>query len=230
MLRRNFATDLQIIDLLWIDPAALGLAAGAEANIKNLVADSGTNAVLVRAESNFAATLADEDPDKVRIIAIGGPGRCIKREAWVLWLTLRAKLQRRHVFYTSWVPRLCVSVLVLPIKCRVFVHDLNIWRARIYDAPFKQPSFLSRLHQYLSIKRANVVQCFARSVARQLGLLRRELISIVGQTVCIVPPPTRPNRSDARTLSRLPRPRKGFNEAPLIETATPPRTEFRRRK
>ena len=157
-------------------------------NIKNLLGDSGTNAVLIRAGSNFAAMLADQDPDRVRVIAIGGPGRRIKREAWVLWLTLRAKLQCRHIFYTSWVPRLCASVLVLPIKCRVFVHDLNIWRGRIYDARFSQPSYLSRLHQYLSIKRANVVQCFARSVARQLGLLRREPIPIGGQTVRILPP------------------------------------------
>jgi glycosyltransferase involved in cell wall biosynthesis len=188
MLRRNFQTDIQIVDLLWINPAALGLAAGAEANIKNLLADSGTNVVLIRAESNFATTLADQDPDRVRVIAIGEPGRRIKREAWVLWLTLRAKLQRRHIFYTSWVPRLCASVLVLPVKCRVFVHDLNIWRARIYDARFRQPSFPSRLHQYLSIKRANVVQCFARSVGRQLGLLRREPIPVGGQTVRILQP------------------------------------------
>jgi glycosyltransferase involved in cell wall biosynthesis len=78
--------------------------------------------------------------------------------------------------------------LLLPIKCRLFVHDLNIFRARIHDRRFQQPSWLSRFHQYLSIKRATVVQCFARSVARQLKLLRRDTIAIVGQTVRIVPP------------------------------------------
>jgi glycosyltransferase involved in cell wall biosynthesis len=188
MLRRNFQTDIQIVDLIWIDPAAMGLAAGAEANVKNLLADAGTTIVLIRAGSSFAATLADQDPDRVRVITISATLRRVKREAWVLWLTLRAKLQRRHIFYTSWVPRLCLLVLLLPIKCRAFVHDLNISRKRIYDARFQQPRLLSRLHQFLSIKRATVVQCFARSVARQLGLSRREPIPIVGQTVRVAPP------------------------------------------
>src|ERR1700692_2377901 len=154
MLRRNFHTDIQIVDLIWIDPAAMGLTAGAEANVKNLLADSGTNVVLIRAGSSFAETLADQDPDKVRVVAIGATLRRVKREAWVLWLIFGAKLQRRHIFYTSWVPRLCLSALFLPIKCRAFVHDLNIYRKRIYDAQFVQPRFLSRLHQYFSIKRA----------------------------------------------------------------------------
>src|SRR5580704_11646541 len=49
MLRRNFQTDIQIVDLVWIEPAAFGLTTGAESNIKNLLADAGTNVVLVRA-------------------------------------------------------------------------------------------------------------------------------------------------------------------------------------
>ncbi|HEY1979947.1 MAG TPA: hypothetical protein VGH13_07655, partial [Xanthobacteraceae bacterium] len=111
MLRRDFKTDLQIIDLIWIDPAAFGIYTSAESNIKNLLADAGTNVVLVRAESSFAQILAELKDKNVRVIAIGEPGRLFKREAWMLWLVLRAKLQRRHVFYTSWMARFCLVVL-----------------------------------------------------------------------------------------------------------------------
>jgi glycosyltransferase involved in cell wall biosynthesis len=109
-------------------------------------------------------------------------------------------LRGDSVFYTSWLPRLCFSVLLLPIKCRLFVHDLNIFRARIHDEKFRQPSWFSRVHQYLSIKRATVVQCFARSVARQLKLLRRDTIAIVGQTVRIVAPARSEKRSGSAVI------------------------------
>jgi hypothetical protein len=197
MLRRNFQTDIQIVDLVWIDPAAFGLATSAESNIKNLIADAGRNVVLVRARSNFAQILADRDDDNVQLIAIDGPALLIKREAWVLWLTLHAKLRRRHIFYTSWLPRICLAVLLLPIKCRVFIHDLNIFRPRAHDAKFPQPSFPSRLHQYLSIKRATLVQSFARSVARQLKLLRGDKITIGDQTVRIIAPGSTDKRGGA---------------------------------
>jgi glycosyltransferase involved in cell wall biosynthesis len=180
--------DVQIVDYVWIDPAAIGLSTGAAANIENLLADGDFNYVLVRAESDFAEILAAQDTANLQVIAIAAPARPFKREFWVAWLTLRAKLRGGHVVYTSWLPRLCFSVLVLPVKCRVFVHDLNIFRARIYDAKFRQPSFPSRLHQYLSIKRATVVQCFARSVGRQLKLLRKDPIPVVGQTVRVTVP------------------------------------------
>jgi glycosyltransferase involved in cell wall biosynthesis len=180
--------DAQIVDFIWIDPAAIGLSTGAAANLKNLLADAQFNYVLLRAESNFAEVLADQDPGRVQLIKIGGAGRLLVREFWVLRLALRTKLRGGDIFYTSWLPRLCFSALLLPIKCRLFVHDLNIFRARIHDRRFQQPSWLSRFHQYLSIKRATIVQCFARSVARQLKLLRRDTIAIVGQTVRIVPP------------------------------------------
>jgi glycosyltransferase involved in cell wall biosynthesis len=186
--------DTQIVDLVWIDPAAIGLATGAAANIKNLLADAQTNYVLLRAESNFPEILADQNSGRVHLVRIGGTGRLLKRELWVVWLVAQAMLGGRSAFYTSWLPRLCFSVLLLPIKCRLFVHDLNIFRGRIHDGKFRQPSWLSRLHQYLSIKRATVVQCFARSVARQLKLLRRDKIAVVGQTVRIVPP----DRSEKR--------------------------------
>ena len=181
--------DVQIVDFLWIDPAAFGLATGAASNLENLLADAKTNFVLVRAESNFAAMLRTADRGDTRIIAVGRPLRLLKRELWVLWLVARTLLRGRDIVYTSWLPRLCLCVLLLPIKCRVFVHDLNIFRGRIHDANFRQPSWLSRLHQYLSIKRATLVQSFARSVARQLGLLRRDPIPVVGQTVRVVVPP-----------------------------------------
>jgi glycosyltransferase involved in cell wall biosynthesis len=180
--------DVQIIDMVWIDPAAIGLTTGAEANIKNLLADAKTNYVVLRAESNFPGILADADGDHVHLITLAGPARLLKRELWVLWLSARALMGGRAIFYTSWLPRLCFSALLLPIKCRVFVHDLNIFRPRIHDSRFPQPSLLSRLHQYLSIKRATIVQSFARSVGRQLKLLRREPIPVVGQTVRIVQP------------------------------------------
>ena len=180
--------DVQIVDFVWIDPAAKGLATAAASNIKNLLADAKTNYVLLRAESNIAEILADVDSRDLRLIPIGGAARLFKREFWVLWLSAGAILRGREVFYTSWLPRLCFCALLLPIKSRVFVHDLNIFRSRIHDAQFRQPSVLSRLHQYLSIKRATVVQCFARSVARQLRLLRRDAIPVVGQTVRIVAP------------------------------------------
>jgi hypothetical protein len=188
MLRRDFKTDLQIVDLVWIDPAAFGISTSAESNIKNLLADAGTNVVLVRAESNFAEILGGLKGDNVRVIALSEPARLLKREAWMLWLVLQGKLQRRHVFYTSWMARFCLVVLLLPIKCRLFAHDLNSYRARVHDANYPQPSFLSRLHQMLSIKRANVVQCFARSVARQLKLLRRDTITVGDQTVGVMAP------------------------------------------
>lgn len=180
--------DIQIVDFVWIDPGAFGLAGSAEANVKNLFADAKTNYVIIRRESNFFALLADQDPDRVRLIAVGGPTRLLQRELWVLWLATRAMLRGRGIFYTSWLPRLCLSVLLLPINCRLFVHDLNIFRARIYDATFRQPSLPSRLHQYLSIKRATVVQCFARSVARQVALLRGDAVAVVGQSVHVVTP------------------------------------------
>lgn len=180
--------DIQIVDFVWIDPAAIGLSTGAAANIKNLLADAKTNYVLLRAESNFVSILDDQDSEKVQTIAIAGPARLLKREAWVLWLTARALLGGRDIFYTSWLPRLCFCVLLAPIKCRLFVHDLNIFRARIHDAKFRQPSRLSRFHQYLSIKRATVVQAFARSVGRQLKLLRSDAIPIVSQTVRVIAP------------------------------------------
>jgi len=179
---------IQIIDFVWIDPAAMGLSTSAEANLTNLLADAETNYVLVCAESRFPQILADQDRDKVRVIAISKPARQLKREAWVMWLTVHALLSGRGIFYSSWLPRLCLCALLLPIKCRLFVHDLNIFRARIYDAKLHQPSFLSRLHQYTSIKRATIVQCFARSVARQLKLLRSDAVPIVNQTVHIVTP------------------------------------------
>lgn len=179
---------IQIVDFVWIDPAARGLATSAEANVKNLLADAESNYVLVCAELNFAGILADQDRDKVHIIPITKRGRLWKREAWVAWLAAHALLSDRDVLYSSWLPRLCLCALLLPIECRLFVHDLNIFRRRIYDARFSQPSFLSRLHQYLSIKRATIVQCFARSVARQLKLLRDDEIAVVDQTVRIVPP------------------------------------------
>jgi glycosyltransferase involved in cell wall biosynthesis len=197
MLRRNFKTDVQIVDLVWIDPAAFGIYTSAESNIKNLLADAGTNVVLVRAESNFAQILADVKDNNVRVIAIGERARLFKREAWMLWLVLRAKLQRRHVFYTSWMARFCLVVLLLPIKCRLFAHDLNSYRARVHDAQYPQPSFLSRFHQMLSIKRANVVQCFARSVARQLKLVRRDTIAVGDQTVRVIPAPGAETRGGA---------------------------------
>src|ERR1700744_4520871 len=128
MLRRDFNTDLQIVDLVWIDPAAFGISTSAESNIKNLLADAGTNVVLVRAESNFAQILAQNPADlkngNVRVIALSEPARLLKREAWMLWLVLRAKLQRRHVFYTSWMARFCLGVLLLPIKCRLLAPRL----------------------------------------------------------------------------------------------------------
>src|ERR1700677_300063 len=108
MLRRDFKTDIQIVDLIWIDPAAFGISTSAESNIKNLLADAGTTVVLVRAESNFPQILADVKEGNVRVIAISEPGRLLKREAWMVWLVLRAKLQRRHVFYTSWMARFCL--------------------------------------------------------------------------------------------------------------------------
>jgi hypothetical protein len=188
MLRRDFRTDIQIVDLVWIEPAAFGLTAGAESNIKNLIADAGTNVFLVRAESSFVQVLDDLKDDNVRVIAIGERMRLLKREAWMLWLVLRAKLQRRHVFYTSWMARLCFVVLLLPIKCRVFAHDLNSYRARAHNAKYPQPSFPSRVHQILSIKRPTVVQCFARSVARQLKLLRSDKIIVCDQTVRVIAP------------------------------------------
>ena len=135
--------------------------------------------------------------NNVRVIAIGERARLFKREAWMLWLVLRAKLQRRHVFYTSWMARFCLVVLLLPIKCRLFAHDLNSYRARVHDAKYPQPSFLSRLHQMLSIKRANVVQCFARSVARQLKLLRRDTIAVGDQTVRVIPAAGSPRNAAA---------------------------------
>jgi len=178
--------DIQIIDFIWIDPAANGLSASAEANLKNLLADAKTNYVLVRAESNFSWISADHD--KVRLISIAEPARRLKREAWVSWLIARALLSGRDIFYTSWLPRLCLSVLFMPVKCRIFVHDLNIFRSRVFDTKFPQPSFRARLHQYLSIKRATVVQSFAHSVARQLKLLRRDAITVVSQTVRVITP------------------------------------------
>jgi hypothetical protein len=192
MLRR----DVQIVDFVWIDPAAIGLATSAAANLKNFLPDARTNYVLLRAESNFAQVLADLNCDDVHAIAISGPAGTLKREAWVLWLTARALLSGRSVFYSSWLPRLCFSVLFLPIKCRLFVHDLNIFRARIYDAKFRQPSLPSRLHQYLSIKRATVVQSFARSMARQLKLLRRAPTQVVEQSVRILSPGNAARRAD----------------------------------
>ena len=197
MLRRNFQTDIQIVDLIWIEPAALGLTTGAESNIRNLVADAGTNVFLVRAESSFVQVLADLKDANVRVIAIGEWARLLKREAWMLWLVLRAKLQRRHVFYTSWMARICFVVLLLPIKCRVFVHDLNSYRARVHDAKYPQPSFLSRFHQILSIKRPTVVQCFARSVARQLKLLRSDAVIVGDQTVRVIAPVAATKRGGA---------------------------------
>jgi hypothetical protein len=197
MLRRNFQTDIQIVDLVWIEPAAFGLTNGAESNVRNLVADAGTNVFLVRKESSFVQVLADLKEDNIRVVAISEPARLLKREAWMLWLVLHAKLQRRHVFYTSWMARLCFVVLLLPIKCRVFVHDLNSYRARVHDAEFPQPSFLSRLHQILSIKRPTVVQCFARSVARQLKLLRSDAIVVGGQTVRVIAPGAAEKRGGA---------------------------------
>lgn len=179
---------LQIIDFVWIDPAALGLATSAEANVKNLLADAESNYVLVCAELNFSRILADQDRNKVHIIAITKRARLLKREVWVASLAAHALLSNWDVLYSSWLPRLCLCALLLPIKCRLFVHDLNIFRKRIYDAKFRQPSLLSRLHQYLCIKRATIVQCFARSVARQLKLLRNDDIPVVDQTVRIVSP------------------------------------------
>src|ERR1700744_1699017 len=189
MLRRDFNTDLQIIDLVWIDPAAFGISNSAESNVKNLLADAGRNVVLVRAESNFPQILADVKDNNVRVIPIGERGRLFKREGWMLWLGLQGKLQRRHVFYTSWMARFCLVVLLLPIKCRLFAHDLNSYRARVHDARYPQPSLLSRLHQMLSIKRATIVQCFARSVARQLKLARGDTSVVGDQTVRVIPPP-----------------------------------------
>jgi len=178
--------DNQIIDLIWIDPAAIGLATSAEANIGNLLADAKTNYVLVCRESNFGRILPAPGAD-VTLIPISARGRLFAREWWVLRLTARILFRGQKLFYTSWLPRLCFSALLLPIPCRIFVHDLNIFRARVHDARFRQPSFLSRLHQYLSIKRATIVQSFARSVARQLKRLRRDVIPLVGQTVRIAP-------------------------------------------
>ncbi len=197
MLRRDFNTDLQIIDLVWIDPAAFGISTSAESNIKNLMADAGTNIVLVRAESNFPQILADVKDSNVRVIAIDRRGRLFKREAWMLWLVLRGKLQRRHVFYTSWMARFCLVALLLPIKSRLFAHDLNSYRARVHDANYPQPSLLSRLHQMLSIRRATVVQCFARSVARQLGLVRRDTVAVGDQTVRVMAPADAEKRGGA---------------------------------
>ena len=194
--RSGIQRDIQIVDLVWIDAAAIGLWNSAEANIANLLADARTNFVLLRAGTDFARILADRKTAEVHPIVISGPAAMLKREAWVLWLSARALWSGRDIFYTSWLPRLCFAVMLLPIRCRLFVHDLNIFRSRVYDARFRQPSLLSRLHQYLSIKRATVVQSFARSVARQLKVLRRERIPVVGQTVRILPPHGAAKRAD----------------------------------
>ncbi len=179
--------DVQILDLIWIDPAAMGLAKSAAANLDNLLRQARTNYVLLHASSPLAQTLAALGDADVHSVPIRGPAGALKREVCVLWLAARALLAGRAVVYTSWLPRLCFVVLALPITCRLFVHDLNIFRPRIYDAEFRRPSLLSRLHQYLSIKRATAAQCFARSVARQLRLLRAAPTPVVEQSVRIVP-------------------------------------------
>jgi len=181
-------SDVQIIDLVWIDPAARGLANSGAANVTNLLADADLSYVLVNADSDFIPILAAVDSAKVRVVAIPRPARLLWREFHVLRLAAGAVLFGHRVYYTSWLPRLCACVLLLPIACRLVVHDLNSFRPRIYDAKFRRPSLLSRLHQWLSIKRATVVQCFARSVARQLKLLRADGATVISQTVTVVRP------------------------------------------
>jgi len=221
MLRHDIRPDIQIVDLVWVDAAAFGLWKGAEANLFNLLADARSSYVLMRDGANFGQILAERQLADVHPIAIGGRARLLKREGWVLWLTLRAWFAGRGVFYTSWLPRLCFAVLALPIKCRLFVHDLTIFRSRVYDAKIRQPSFLSRLHQYLSIRRATVVQSFARSVARQLKLLRRDPIAVVGQTVRIVPPQPAEKRSDSAVIFLDDRAYKGSWALPRLFSSKP---------
>jgi glycosyltransferase involved in cell wall biosynthesis len=221
MLRHHIRPDIQIVDLVWIDSAAFGLWKSAEANIANLLADARESYVLVRDDAKFADILAERKLADVHVVAISGPARLVKREALVLWLALRALVAGRGVFYTSWLPRLCFSVLMLPIKCRLFVHDLNIFRSRVHDEKFRQPSFLSRLHQYLSIRRATVVQSFARSVARQLKTLRRDPIAVVGQTVRIVPPQAPEQRPDSAVIFLDDRAYKGTWALPRLYSSKP---------
>ncbi len=211
----------QIIDYIWIDPAAIGLSTGAKANIKNLCADAPRNIVLVRAESEYPDFLRDEDQSRVRVIAISQGGRALKRELWVVWFVAQSLLRGERMFYTSWLPRLCLAAMLLPVRSRLFVHDLNIFRRRLYDSHFPQPPFPSRLHQYLSIRRATIVQSFARSVARQLGLLRRDAIPIVDQTVRVVTPPPSARPGNHAVIFLDNRSYKGLWALPRFFTSAP---------
>jgi glycosyltransferase involved in cell wall biosynthesis len=179
--------NIQIVDLLWIDSAARGLAASAETNVKTLLDDAKENYLLVRANTEFARTVAANTADRAVIVPLSRIGTLLAREIWIARCFVFALLRGRTVLYTSWVPRLALVTLLFPIRSRIFVHDLNIFRRRIHDGAFPQPSFLSRAHQWLSIKRATAIGCFARSVQRQIARAAGRAAPLFQQRVSFPP-------------------------------------------
>ncbi len=180
--------DIQIVDLVWIDSTARGLTASAAANVKSVLAAGKKNYVLINASTDFARQASEAVCGHATVIPVPRSGGLVLRELLILWLAVKAMLARQKIVYTSWLPRLAFFPLVFPIESRIHVHDLNIFRKRIYDDDFAQPSFLSRAHQFVSIKRATQAYCFSRSVQKQIAKIRGGAIpSLIRQHVHVPP-------------------------------------------